>query len=40
MASNPLHEVVTDQFRAVFMLGVEDEADSVENIDLAASAKL
>jgi hypothetical protein len=37
MASNPLHEVVTDQFRAVFMLGAEDEADSVENVDVEVS---
>ncbi|WP_345365414.1 hypothetical protein [Actinoallomurus liliacearum] len=26
--------MVTDQFRAVFMLGAEDEVDSVENVDV------
>jgi hypothetical protein len=33
MASNPLHEVVSDQFRALFMLGADDEAAAVENVD-------
>jgi hypothetical protein len=33
MASNPLHEVVSDQFKAVFMLGAGDDPAAVENVD-------
>jgi hypothetical protein len=33
MVSNPIHEVVSDQFRALFMLDADDDAASVENID-------
>lgn len=33
MASNFLHEVVSDQFKALFMLGADDDAASVENVD-------
>jgi hypothetical protein len=33
MASNPLHEVVSDQFRALFMLGADDEPAGVGNVD-------
>jgi hypothetical protein len=33
MASNPLHEVVSDQFKALFMLGADDDAAAVENVD-------
>jgi hypothetical protein len=28
-----LHEVVSDQFRVIFMLGADDEVSSVENVD-------
>jgi hypothetical protein len=33
MDSSPLYEVVSDQFKAVFMLGAEDDPGTVENVD-------
>lgn len=34
MDNKPFYEVETDRFRAVFILGAEDDADFVENIDV------
>lgn len=33
MASSPLHEVVSDQFRATFMLSADDDPETVTNVD-------
>jgi hypothetical protein len=33
MANSPFHVVETRQFRALFMLGAGDDAETVENVD-------
>ena len=33
MASSPFHVVETHQFRALFMLGADDDLETVENVD-------
>lgn len=33
MADDPLHTIETDRYKAVFMLGAEDELESVDDVD-------
>jgi hypothetical protein len=34
MASDSLHEVSFDQFKAIFMLGADDDPETVANVDV------